>query len=372
MKSVLVVDDEILVLKLINSMLIDRYKIFLAGSVKEALTILDNEENLVDLIISDVKMPGEDGISVLKRFRENFPHIPVILISAHADKDIAIEAVHSGAYDFLEKPFREDELIASIERTLKNLELQSELFTIQQRMKDSEKMAEMGLMAGSIAHEIVNPISIITAQMTKLKKLADKSEGEFPELQKIADKSLEMVTKVSRIIKSLRNLSRTSGEVDDFEPVKVLEVINDATVLCQDRFKARGLAFKEVIEIPGNLILSCSHVGISQVLVNLLNNAEQAIKNNPEKWVSLEASLKDDFLIIKIIDSGNGIPMKVQEKMFETFFTTKPIGEGTGLGLSTCVRIIEAHRGTIKIDNDAPNTTFVISIPLKQAAEKFA
>ena len=100
-----------------------------------------------------------------------------------------------------------------------------------------------------------------------------------------------------------------------------------------------------------------------QVVVNLITNGVDAIEDLDEKWLKLGWEVGDDKVIIRFQDSGLGIPEEVQKGMWESFFTTKGVGKGTGLGLSLCAKIIEEHGGKIFVDNDQPNTTFVIELP---------
>jgi signal transduction histidine kinase len=114
------------------------------------------------------------------------------------------------------------------------------------------------------------------------------------------------------------------------------------------------------------IVLRCSAVQISQVLLNLLNNAFQATAELPERWVRLEVLQQGEQCLVRVEDSGPGVPPSVVEKMFQLFFTTKPIGQGTGLGLSISRSIIARHGGDLFLDQTRPNTCFVVSIPSKR------
>ena len=102
---------------------------------------------------------------------------------------------------------------------------------------------------------------------------------------------------------------------------------------------------------------------ISQVLVNLLINALDAVQSLKEKWVRLEVDHQEDSVTVAVTDSGAGIPPEINDRMFEPLFTTKPTGMGTGLGLSISKRIIERHGGTLMIDRSSPHTRFMVRSP---------
>ena len=107
---------------------------------------------------------------------------------------------------------------------------------------------------------------------------------------------------------------------------------------------------------------------MSQVILNLLNNAFDAIENKDEKWVEVQTLQNKNWVEIRVSDCGHGIPKEIQDKILQPFFTTKEVGKGTGLGLSISKGIIESHGGDLTIDNEAKNTTFVARIPLEEAS----
>jgi signal transduction histidine kinase len=116
----------------------------------------------------------------------------------------------------------------------------------------------------------------------------------------------------------------------------------------------------------GSITLQCRAVEVSQVLVNLLNNAYDAIEGFSQKWIEIKVEESNESVILKVIDCGSGVNPEISDKILKPFFTTKAAGKGTGLGLSISQRIVEAHRGQFTIDTNAKNTTFVVELPKKQ------
>ena len=108
----------------------------------------------------------------------------------------------------------------------------------------------------------------------------------------------------------------------------------------------------------------CDEIEIEQVLVNLINNGIDAVKNLPEKWVRVTIFEDPTQVILQISDSGSGIPEKIRHRLFDPFFTTKGVGEGTGLGLSIAKGILDEHHATISVLAEAPHTCFEIRFPL--------
>jgi signal transduction histidine kinase len=111
--------------------------------------------------------------------------------------------------------------------------------------------------------------------------------------------------------------------------------------------------------------VDCSATQITQVLINLVNNAHDAIKNLKEKWIEIAVNDSDHYVEISITDSGPGIPAGIKEKIMQPFFTTKAVGQGTGLGLSLSKSIIDSHKGFLLIDDNCPHTKFTILLPKK-------
>jgi len=116
--------------------------------------------------------------------------------------------------------------------------------------------------------------------------------------------------------------------------------------------------------------IECRSVEISQVFLNLINNAADAIRDLDQKWIAVEATVKNNMLEIRLTDSGKGIEPEIAVKMMQPFFTTKPVDQGTGLGLSISSGIIEEHRGRLWLDDEASNTSFVFQVPVASDTPK--
>lgn len=242
----------------------------------------------------------------------------------------------------------------------------TERFKIQLQMIQSNKMASLGEMASGIAHEINNPLAII--KMTAL-QMQKNITNESTVLKNGITKIDSTVDRISKIIQGLRTFSR-DGRNDPFELVSYDQLVDEILSFCKERLKHHSIELiKE--DCDPNLVFEGRQTEISQVILNLLNNAIDAVDAvdslpEKEKWIRISAKNNGSFLEIKITDSGKGIPLETQAKMFQPFFTTKDIGKGTGLGLSLSLTIIKNHFGEIFIDNDSPNTCFVLRLPNQQ------
>lgn len=225
------------------------------------------------------------------------------------------------------------------------------------------KLASLGEMAGGIAHEINNPLAIISSTAHFLKKRANKGNLSQEDLFESIQTIESTVLRTSKIIAGLRTVSRQSEGLE-LEKVQLRDMLDDILGLCSARFKNHGVSLSvPTSDAELNHKLYCDRVQLSQVLINLLGNAFDAIQSLDEKWIVLELGREKNFDQLVITDSGRGIDPLIVEKMFNPFFTSKEVGKGTGLGLSISKSIMEKHKGMIEVDSAHPNTRFVIKLP---------
>lgn len=233
----------------------------------------------------------------------------------------------------------------------------------QKSIVNSNKLSALGEMSAGIAHEINNPLAIILARTTMMKKRLTNQKFEPSEIIEDIQKVEKTAQRISKIVKGLKNFSR-SDENDPLQPADVNSIIDDVLSLCQDRLKNRGIRVETVL-VPESII-DCRSYQIAQVIMNLINNASDAIEGHAEPWIQLQVIKTGASLEISITDSGSGIPPEIVKKMMQPFFTTKEVGKGTGLGLSISKGILESHHGSLFYDNKCPNTRFVLALPLSQ------
>jgi C4-dicarboxylate-specific signal transduction histidine kinase len=222
-------------------------------------------------------------------------------------------------------------------------------------------MSTLGEMSAGIAHEINNPLAIILGKIEAMRTAMAAPILNRELLTRHVDTMERTANRIAKIVKGLRTFSR-DGDQDPFEVTNVSEIVNEAVALCNSRFLNNGIEL-HVTNAPTELYIDARAVQISQVLLNLLNNAFDAVSELEEKWVRLEVRSAGVMLEFSVTDSGAGIPEEVRTKMTQPFFTTKEVGMGTGLGLSIASGIISAHGGTIEVDTISPNTRFVVQIP---------
>lgn len=232
----------------------------------------------------------------------------------------------------------------------------------EQKILASSRLACLGEMAAGIAHEINNPLAIIGGHASMLRKvLQQKGFGDDVDLMRKVDAIDQTIHRVAKIIKGLRSYARDS-ESGGEETIRVESLVEDTLAFCLDRFRSEGVELTRSIE-PG-LTVHVRPYQISQVLLNLLNNALDAVISSRVKNITLQVQARDGGVEISVSDTGPGVPYHLRGKIMEPFFTTKEVGKGMGLGLSISQGIIQSHNGKLYLDQNSAKTRFVIWLPV--------
>jgi PAS domain S-box-containing protein len=380
--------------------LASRYRVVTYGDGAEALVGIRRDRP--DVVVSDVMMPQLDGhelVAELKRDPE-LRHIPIILLTAQAGRDVLAESLERGADDFLSKPFSASELLARVgvahrlRTALRELTLRNrELMLTQDMLIEAEKLSALGRLLSQLSHEINNPMTIIvgnlppaTSHLDALRQMleayrdaTDSLEGsgerlrelrarleldfvleDFPSLLQAIEEAALRVQEIQRDLRSfLRGepLERTRGDVNEGLRITV-EMLR------------RGLPCDISIDAEyGTLPRASFNSGqLKQVFLNVLQNAVDAV--TPSGRVAVASWADDNFITVSVCDTGPGIPESVRRNIFEPFFTTKEIGKGSGIGLAVCRQILSNHGGSICLDEaNSRGARFLIKLPCSQDAE---
>ena len=243
-----------------------------------------------------------------------------------------------------------------------------ELAESRQAAINAAKMAALGEMSASVAHEVNNPLTVILLRAQRLDILARTEVIDAAIVRKTAHDIDRTVERIRRIVDALRAFAR-QGDEDPLRPELLAPIIEDTVELCAHRFRQRGVELR-VDAIPDGLLVECRGTQITQVLLNLLSNAYDAVENQDERWVRITVDAQGVEVHIGVLDSGPGVPAEIAARIMEPFYTTKEIGRGTGLGLSLSKGIAEAHGGRLELDTRAHPTRFVLT--LRRAAAELS
>jgi signal transduction histidine kinase len=221
----------------------------------------------------------------------------------------------------------------------------------------SSKMASLGEMAGGVAHELNNPLTILTLYLKKLKMNIDPESTS----QQLVEKCVQTTERMNRIIKGMLIFSR-EDQSSQFNQVIAGKMVEETLDLCAEKMKIHQIDLS--VDMPERTINFIGNgTQLSQVLLNLLNNSYDAIINLEKKWIKIVVKDLGDKVEFSVTDSGRRLDEEVANKMFNPFFTTKDTGVGTGLGLSISKGILEKHKGKFYLDVESPNTRIVFAVP---------
>lgn len=265
--------------------------------------------------------------------------------------------------------------LREINQFTQNLEIKVEertrqLQAAQKKLLHNDRLASLGQLSASVAHEINNPISGVLNLSMLLQRML-KPDGVPPDRLEDFRKYLGQVTnetaRVGRIVSDLLAFSRRSKP--QRADADLNRIVRSTLSLVQHKLKLNNVEVEARLreDLPA---VPCDASQVQQVVVNLLLNAAEATQSKPERRVAVETALEDGMVTLTVSDNGEGIPAENLSKIFDPFFTTKSEGKGVGLGLAVSYGIIQAHGGDIEVKSQpGAGTTFTVLLPLERAAE---
>lgn len=391
--EVLIVDDEPEILDLMENLLdMEGFGVLRAESGEEALKISKGKS--LSVVISDYRMPGMNGIELITELKKTHIGVPMIIATGYADVNIAIEAINNGgAYKLFKKPWDPFDLLQEIKLAIEHsysekirreleaeLQKQNDILEVKvlqrtseldavikelqeandtitqtyQHLLQSDKLATMGLMAGTVAHDIANPLTVVISRARMILMKEDIEESLANNLNIIVRNSL----KIDRLITSITRFAKKSSM--EFKHFNIEEVIQEVLLMFSKSIKMKTVLVEENYE-ENSVEVWGEPNQMEQVFTNLIQNAVQAMDLNGKLFINTK--FIDGYLRVTLEDTGPGIPEDKLEDIFEAFYTTKD--DGTGLGLNICKRIIHEHSGEIRVVSElGKGTKFTIDLPV--------
>ena len=326
------------------------------------------ERGGIDLILSDFSLPAFDGLAAIATARAGWPDLPVILVSGTLGEELAVDSLKSGATDYVLKDhlFR---LAPAVRRAMQDVEERDERRRLEAQIIEAQKMEVIGQLASGVAHDFNNILAVIIGYSD----LMASDLGPDSPLQKYTEEIRHASERAAGLTRQLLVFCRKQT---------VVPAVLDLNVVVKDLDKMLRRLIDENIEmkiIPGKQIgrvkADSGHVG--QVLMNLVVNARDAMPNGgkltiatnnvelDENYARTHTSvIPGDYVMLSVSDTGTGMTEEVKALLFDAFFTTKPMGKGTGLGLATCKTIVNQSGGHIDVYSEVgKGATFKIYFP---------
>ncbi len=379
--TLLVADDEPDMLRFLKSQLSSHYRVIEAVDGQQAVD--KAAQFLPNIILLDMMMPEKDGLQACREIRERTSthSIPVVLLTARADEETKLAALQAGASDFLAKPFSTTELHVRIKNLVESHEYQlkvskqkealestlEQLKETETQLVQSEKLASLGRMSAGIIHEINNPLNFASTGLftlkNKAKYIATEQQEEYADILKDIE---EGITRVKTIVSDLRMFTHPDTESRD--QVEVVDVVTSSLRFLSSEWKDK-VQIKQAL--PEHQTVWANKNKLIHVVVNLLQNSLDALDSKkefhgevPTIWIEGRVENGSSRLIVR--DNGPGIERQHLDKIFDPFYTTKDVGEGMGLGLSICYRIIQECDGRIVVNTEPGKfCEFTLEFPTK-------
>lgn len=359
--TVLVVDDEQVIRDLCGHAL-KEYRVLQAGSLREALDLYQAER--IDLVLTDVMMPGGSGIELLKQIKQLDPGALVVVMTGFGDKEVILSALKEDADDFINKPLQILQLRTAVQKVLGKKALKDEIATLKRL--DSLKGAFLSL----ISHKLKTPITSLSLALEELQRYAVQfsPEAECHERLRSMQEDLRFL---SRLVASLLRFNQVMLPSTNaaMTPCNLADLVRSAAETVQ--WEAAKADVSLALQLPVAPRLSCDRERLLFALQQVIDNAFKFIEGSGRVTVSL--AQQQELAEIVVQDTGCGIPAVEMPKVFERFYQVDPDATGQvpgfGLGLFCAREIIRQHGGTIAITSE-PGLGTTVTITLKTAEER--
>ncbi|MCC5847762.1 MAG: hybrid sensor histidine kinase/response regulator [Verrucomicrobia bacterium] len=375
--KILVIDDEIGTRESLKILLNKSNEVFCADSVPNGLDFLKAQHP--DAVVMDIRMPGVDGIQGLRDLREIDPIVSVIMLTGYGTLETAREAIRLGANDYLKKPFDVVEMKEVIENNvrrtdfLRRRELAAKnILDLNARLlkerREKKNFIELGMASEELAHDLRSPLSVVMGcaellaneieAMQDILVIPDQSEQALAYLN-VIEQSVKRCGELLDVWRTLGARTRIKMKACTLDAL-LQPFRNEAALLANPLGKR--LEFN--MQCDGLTVVNANETQFHRILMNLLNNALDAIREEPGGVISFTVRAEDKWVMMSMKDNGTGISPDHIQRIFDPDFTTKADGEGTGLGLYITRRLLQKHHGQISVTSEfGQGTEFTLKIP---------
>jgi signal transduction histidine kinase len=376
-RKVLIIDDEAGPRESLRYLLKEAYDVFCASSVDAGIEHL--RRNAPDLIVMDIRMPGKTGIEGLREIRKIDPLVSVVMLTGFGALETAQEALRLGATDYLNKPFDTGEMREIVrrytERTLlerRRTDMLHELQDVNRRLVDDltdrERLRKISDSTAEFAHDLRNPLTIVGGYVDLLSRKIEESRDKMGDTY---EQAIDYLDVIGENVKRCCELSQLwqefqKGGAPRFEPTPIVEIFDNLRKSIEPLADTVNVRVEYTVENRDVLVFGI-RAQLIRAFHNVVANAIQAVNPRDGK-VRVTCRKTADRLEIVVEDNGCGMTPEVRNRLFEPYFTTKPEGEGTGLGMVITRKIVEEHQGSIDVQTSPGfGSIFTIALPLHPA-----
>ena len=382
---ILIVDDDPALLTALSGALKLRMPELMVETCDSALIAVRKiSQSEYDAVVSDIKMPGMDGLALLKEIRALRPELPTLLITGHGQHDLAVQALRGGAFDFIQKPIDRDYVVAALTRAIQMRKMSQQLQEQQKELANHAARLEQAVLdrteelrvanrrkdefIATLSHELRNPLAPIWSGLEILQMEANGNAETIGLIQ-------EQLRHLVRLVDDLLDTSRImQGKIElRKEPVELGRLIDRSIKAVRPMINSRRQDF--VVDLSkGPLWLNADPVRMVQVIENLLNNAIKYTDAGGR--IELTAGCQDGQAVVSVRDTGVGIEPDLLPHIFDLFTQASRSLDraqgGLGIGLTLVQRLVEMHDGSITAHSEGPGhgSLFVLRLPIAQAAEE--
>jgi len=372
--DILLVDDEEGIRKVLGLSLTDRgYRVHTASGGQQALELF--EQVKPSIVLTDIKMPGMDGIDLLKAIKAIQTDVEVIMVTGHGDVDLAIKSLQFDATDFITKPIDDDILDVALKRARERIDMRAQIKAYTEnleqlvaekssRLVQAERLAAMGETVAGLAHAIKNIVGGLRGGAWIVYKVFELESTQY--LREGWQMVSDNVRRIQQLSLDLLNIAKPAApKYQTVDPNAPLVAVHELLRPQADELGAALIIDKETDPAPVRMETESIH----RCLLNLVGNALDACgqargaASRPGLVIRMSAARADGMLEYRVSDTCGGVDPTIRERLFQGFFTTKG-SRGTGIGLMLSRKIVESHGGTITYQPEPDGSTFIIRLPL--------
>jgi signal transduction histidine kinase len=377
--TVLIVEDTPDVTRIIHLALRRYFKVMAAPDGEKGLELALRHRP--DLIITDLMMPGIDGLELVRRLRADpsTAHTPIVMLTARGALEDRLSGLDTGVNAYMQKPFSARELLTTARSLLGFQESQAE------RLLEG-RMDSLETIAGGLAHEINNPLNyiqqglgVVQGEVVKMsdalaklqagEKLSSREEAALAKssgrVERMFGSARAGIERIEKAVALMRRYSR-EGYARVAQPIDVGEALRDVAELVGTAVGARS---RVQVEVLGTPTIEAVPEELNQVMTNLIQNALEAVAEREDGAVSVRAHADGELVVIVVQDNGPGMDAATRDRIFSPFFSTKGPGRGMGMGLTITWRVVRALGGKITVESEpGRGTSFMVRLPQHASA----